>query len=165
MRTRVTITSLTVGVVAVVVIAASGPVTAEGSNFAPVKDPAVLEECGACHMPYLAGLLPARSWTAIMAGLKDHFGENAELDAETARRIGDYLTANAADSAGARSRAPRDPQQGPVPLRITELPWWRQKHDKKGRVAPATLKRRGAKLASDCVACHVDAARGSFDDD
>lgn len=165
MKTLITITSRTAGALAIVAIALSGPAIADSSNFQPVKDATVLKECGACHMPYLAGLLPARSWTAIMAGLKDHFGENAELDAETVRRIGDYLTANAADSRDARSKAARDLQQSPAPLRITELPWWRQKHEKKGRIAPATLKRRGVKLVSDCVACHVDAARGSFDDD
>ncbi len=165
MRTLVTITSLTVGAIAAITIAASGSVTAEGSNFGPIKDATVLKECGACHMSFPAGLLPARSWTAIMAGLKDHFGENAELDAETARRIGDYLAANAADNRGTRSNVQRGPQQITTALRITELPWWLQKHEKKGRVAPATLKRRGAKLKSDCVACHVDAARGLFDDD
>lgn len=165
MKPLTTLTSRTAGVLAIVAIALGGPAIADGSNFQPVKDATVLKECGACHMPYLAGLLPARSWTAIMAGLKDHFGENAELDAETARRIGDYLTANAADSRGARSEALRGLQQSSAPLRITELPWWLQKHEKKGRVSPATMQRRGAKLKSDCVACHVDAARGSFDDD
>lgn len=100
-----------------------------------------------------------------MAGLKDHFGENAEVNSETARRIGEYLAANAGDSRGARSNVTRGLQQSAAPLRITELPWWRQKHEKRGRVAPETLKHRGAKLKSDCVACHADAARGSFDDD
>lgn len=165
MRVLVTIASLASGAIAALVIAASSPVAAGGANFSPVTDATVLKECAACHMAFPAGLLPARSWAAIMAGLKDHFGENAELDAEMARRIGDYLAANAADSRGPRSRAQRGPQQTAAPLRITELPWWRQKHDKKGRVAPATLKRRGAKLESDCVACHADAARGLFDDD
>jgi hypothetical protein len=164
-KTLIAIASLAAGTLAAVVIAATDPAVADGSNFKPVNDAAVLKECGACHMAYPAGLLPARSWAAIMTGLKDHFGENAELDAETARRIGDYLAANAADSRGARTEASRDLRQGAAPLRITELPWWRRKHEKKGRVAPETLKRRGAKLKSDCVACHADAARGLFDDD
>ena len=165
MRNLVPLISLAAGAIAAVTIAASGPVTAGGANYAPVTDAAVLKECAACHMAFPAGLLPARSWAAIMAGLKDHFGENAELDAEMARRIGDYLAANAAGSRDLRSKVQRGPQQATAPLRITELPWWRQKHDKKGRVATATLKRRGAKLQSDCVACHADAARGLFDDD
>ncbi len=34
-----------------------------------------------------------------------------------------------------------------------------RKHDKKGRIAPDTLKRRGAKSASDCKACHQGAEK------
>lgn len=165
MKTIITIAAATAGALAFVVIAAHGPAVADGSNYAPVKDATVLKECGACHMAYPAGLLPARSWAAIMSGLKDHFGENAELDAETARRIGDYLAANAADGRDARFDASRGLPQSAASLRITETRWWLRKHEKKGRVAPATLKRRGAKLKSDCVACHADAARGSFEDD
>ena len=165
MKTLIATASRMAGALAIVAISLTGPANADGANFQPVKDATVHKECGACHMTYLPGLLPARSWTAIMAGLKDHFGENAELDAETARRIGDYLKANAADSRGARSEALRGLPQSSAPLRITELPWWLQKHEKKGRVSPATMKRKGAKLKSDCVACHADAASGSFDDD
>lgn len=165
MKTIDTIVAATAGALAIVVIAAGGAAIADGSNFPPVKDATVLKECGACHMTYPAGLLPARSWSAIMSGLKDHFGENAELDAETTRRINDYLAANAADARGARLNVSRGSQQNAALLRITETQWWLRKHEKKGRVAPATLKRRGAKLKSDCVACHADAARGLFDDD
>ena len=164
MKTIGTIAAATAGALVIVVIAARGPAVADG-NYPPVKDATVLKECGACHMAYPAGMLPARSWAAIMAGLKDHFGENAELDAEMTRRIGDYLAANAADARRARFDASRGLQQSTAPLRITETRWWLRKHEKKGRVAPETLKRRGAKLKSDCVACHADAARGSFDDD
>jgi hypothetical protein len=112
-------------------------------------------------MAFQAGFLPAQSWTTMMAGLAEHFGENAELDADTARHITGYLTANAAD-AGRPTRGA--PQAIPL-LRITETAWWRRKHEKKGRVSPETMTRRGAKLKSDCVACHQDAARGMFDDD
>jgi hypothetical protein len=129
-----------------------------------VTDATVSKECGACHMAYPPGLLPARSWAAIMANLADHFGENAELDAETTRGITDYLTSRAAAAGNAVGRKLRGLQPSATPLRITELPWWRQKHDKRGRVAPATLVRRGAKRESDCIACHADANRGYFDD-
>ena len=39
-----------------------------GVRVAPVTDKVVAKECSACHMLYPAGLLPARSWTAVMAG-------------------------------------------------------------------------------------------------
>lgn len=41
------------------------PLAADGLRLAPVKDPVVAKECSACHMLYPAGLLPARSWSAI----------------------------------------------------------------------------------------------------
>ncbi|CAL8978276.1 hypothetical protein RHODGE_RHODGE_04366 [Rhodoplanes serenus] len=141
------------------------PLYADGLRVAPVKDPVVRKECGACHLIYPAGLLPARSWTAMMAGLSDHFGDNASLDDATAARIGAYLTANAADAGRWPSRVLRRLPDEVTPARITDLPWWKRKHERKDRVAPATLARKGAKFKGDCKACHEDAERGLFDDD
>jgi hypothetical protein len=45
------------------------------------------------------------------------------------------------------------------------MPWFLRKHDKKGRIAPDTLKRRGAKSPADCKACHQAAEQGYFEDD
>ena len=59
-----------------------------------------LKECGACHMAFPPQLLPARSWKAIMLGLSDHFGENAELAEPTRAEITAYLVAHAADAPG-----------------------------------------------------------------
>jgi len=67
---------------------------------AATRDAAWAEECGACHVAYPPQLLPAASWTRIMDGLADHFGENAELPADTANRIRAYLVAHAADARG-----------------------------------------------------------------
>lgn len=141
------------------------PTMADGLSTPPVKDAATAKECSACHMPYPAGLLPARSWTRLMSDLKNHFGENAELDDATRQAITAYLTASAADQRGGSGKILRGLSAEAAPLRISELPWFLRKHEKKGRVAPATLKRRGAKSAADCKACHPQAERGQFDDD
>lgn len=138
----------------------------------PVRDPVVEKECGACHMVYPAGLLPARSWAAMMSDLKNHFGDNAELDPGTARRIADYLVANAAESVFDRHhgrdhhhrRRADDTGAGAAPLRISELPWFKREHERRERIAPATLKKRGAKSVSDCKACHEGAEQGWFED-
>jgi hypothetical protein len=143
----------------------AAPLAADGPRLSPIKDPVVAKECSACHMLYPAGLLPARSWAAITANLTDHFGDNAELDAATTQRVADYLAANAADSAKGSGKVLRGLGPVAVPTRITELPWWTRKHDKKDRVTPATLARKGAKFRGDCKACHADAERGIFDDD
>jgi hypothetical protein len=138
---------------------------AGGLQTPPVKDPVVAKECSACHMLYPAGLLPARSWGAVMRDLKDHFGDNAELDPQTNQRILAYLASNAADQAGRNPKYLRGLPPAAEPLRITELPAWKRKHEKKDRVAPATLTRKGAKFKGDCIACHKDAAMGYFEDD
>ena len=141
------------------------PLAADALRLAPVKDSVVAKECSACHMLYPAGLLPARSWSAMIADLANHFGDNAELDAATAKRVADYLAANSADGAGVSGKVLRGLDPALVPKRITELPWWTRKHEKKGRVGTVELARKGAKFKGDCKACHADAERGIFDDD
>src|SRR5690606_14789629 len=42
-----------------------------------VVDETWRSECGACHMAYPPGLLPWPVWRDMLAGLDDHFGENA----------------------------------------------------------------------------------------
>lgn len=122
----------------------------EFEQVAPVADPAVKKECGACHMAYQPQFLPAASWQTLMAGLDDHFGENASLDPATAQHIGDYLVAHAGR-----------PVKGEPPLRISELPWFRHEHGRE--VSPAMLKT--AKSWANCTACHKGADRGLYEDD
>lgn len=143
----------------------AGATLADGLRLRPVDDPLVARECSACHMAYPAGLLPARSWRALMGGLAEHFGDNAELDAAAAAKIADYLVANAADARGRGGRLTRGLAAEAAPLRITETPWWTRKHERKNRVAPATLKKRGAAFKGDCKACHTQAEQGVFEDD
>jgi cytochrome c2 len=131
----------------------------------PVKDATVVKECGACHMVFQPGFLPARSWQKMMSELKDHFGENAELDAATNKRITEYLTANAADKSRYGGRGMRGVGASATPQRISQLPWFKRKHEKRDRISPATLKRRGAKSVSNCMACHKEADRGYYEDD
>ena len=115
---------------------------------------AFTKECGACHMPYPAVFLPARSWTAITGDLAHHFGEDASLDPATTKAIADYLTANAADTTpGAPAAqilsgvAPTD-----LPLRITDMPFWNRIHD---QVPAADFARPQVKTKSNCLGCHT----------
>ena len=52
----------------------------------PVTNVDYQNECGACHFAYQPGLLPARSWQALMTGLDQHFTE-----AKMLTRIDTYL--------------------------------------------------------------------------
>lgn len=147
------------------VIAGATSLTAGGLAVPAATHPVVKKECSACHMLYPPALLPARSWQAMVGNLSDHFGENAELDAETTKVIADYLTANAADSKGGNTKLLRGLTAKVTPVRITELPYWTRKHEKKGRVAPAALAKAKAKFKGDCKACHTEAEKGIFDED
>ena len=118
------------------------------------------EECGSCHMAYPAMLLPQQSWRKIMAGLEDHFGENAELDGATRDELEDYLVR---ESGRVTYQKLFRNLGDAAPLRITELPYFVHEHDEIPR-AYVTGNRQVRSL-SQCDACHRDAQRGRFDED
>lgn len=116
----------------------------------PVTHEPTRKECGECHMAFQPGLLPAGSWTRIMDGLNDHFGESAALPPDAAADIRAYLTGNAAVQG-----------DGGL-LRITEQPWWARKHR---RLRPDAWTRPGVVSKANCEACHRGAAQGLYEDD
>jgi hypothetical protein len=66
----------------------------------PADTPASFrEECGSCHLAFPPALLAAADWQRTMAGLKDHFGSDASLSAQTEKEIADFLL-RCAGSAG-----------------------------------------------------------------
>jgi hypothetical protein len=126
-----------------------------------VRDKTWLAECGACHVAYPPGLLPERSWRAVMDGLDRHFGENASLDPAVQKSITDFLAANAADRAGTRrsGKVMASLPAGSVPLRITELSWFGRKHDE---LRAEVWKRKEVGSPANCGACHPGADKGNF---
>lgn len=134
-----------------------------GHFYAPVTDAVVKEECGGCHLAFAPSMLPARSWTRMMGDLKHHFGADASLDPGTAKKITDYLTANAADQAGKRysTKLLRGVPEAQAPLRITELPSWINKHRE---VAASEWKQSTVRSKANCMACHASAERGYYED-
>jgi len=137
---------------------------AGGSHyFAPVGDPVVKEECGSCHLAFPPSMLPASSWQRMMADLKNHFGDDASVNPATARRITDYLLANAGDAGGRRygDKLLRGTSTTNAPLRITELRKWVREH----REVPAwEWKHQDVRTKANCVACHAAADRGYYED-
>ena len=109
-------------------------------------DPSYKTECGSCHVPYPAKLLPASSWQQLMARLDRHFGSDASLDARLHAEISRYLAAHA----GRRAAPP-----GAEP-RITQTRWFLKEHRKE---IPA------GKNPADCAACHKGAENGIYEDD
>jgi hypothetical protein len=100
-------------------------------------------------MAFQPGLLPAASWRRVMSGLATHFGEDASLDAAKVADIERYLVAHAGNGDGALPR-------------ITEQRWFLREHR---RITAATWARPDIKARSNCVACHLGAERGLYEDE
>ncbi|MDN0082563.1 diheme cytochrome c [Crenobacter sp. SG2305] len=113
-------------------------------------------ECGSCHMAYPPGLLPGRSWQAIMNGLSNHFGNNASLDKVTEAEIRQFLVYNSADHDVRPLPATAKPTPTP---RITETAWFRRAHSE---VPSSVFRRQGVGSAANCMACHHAADKGVF---
>jgi mono/diheme cytochrome c family protein len=147
--------------IAATLACAAPALASEGEYMPPVTHELTLTECSACHMAYPAGFLPARSWTAIMHALDEHFGENAMLDNESRAAIEAYLSVGAADAGGRSSGLLRRVSPEQTPLRISELPWFVSEH--RGEVSARQLEKAGS--MSNCASCHRGAERGVFEDD
>ena len=122
--------------------------------------PDYVRECGGCHMPYPPSLGTKARWTALMADLTDHFGEDASLEPTVKAGILEYLSDNSAekwDTKAAREFAPPNPDD---PRRITATLAWRKAH--RG-VAEVVFKSKAVRSKSACNACHGDATTGRFD--
>ena len=136
-------------------------------EIVPVENKQYKDECGSCHFAYQPGLLPTKSWEKLLTAdaLSQHFGENAELDADTLKSIRDYALANAADkSYHKRSRKIAIATENiDAPLRITEVRYIKRKHHE---IPEKMIKgNKDVKSLSYCDACHTQAAKGVFDAD
>lgn len=138
--------------------------TAARPEVIQVANDLYTKECGACHLAYPPGLLPARSWEKLMNGLSDHFGDNAELAPEDQSALTDYLVKNAADRSGQKRSAKvvRSLKKEEAPLRISEVPYIVRKHHE----IPSRLIQGNPKVKSlsNCNACHKRAEAGSFNE-
>ena len=139
-----------------------GKILQHTPDVAGVHNARYVTECSSCHMAYPPGLLPARSWEKIMSGLGDHFGDNAELDAQTTAILTRYLVDNSADKSDYRRsrQIMRSLMQEAAPLRISEVPYIRDKHNE----IPQRLIKGNTRVGSlgNCSACHQNAQQGSF---
>lgn len=135
-----------------------------GRYFPPVTDAVVKAECGGCHLAFAPSMLPASSWSRMMGDLKNHFGDDASVDAATAEKITRYLTENGGDTGGQRygRKLLKGISPENAPLRITELPRWVREHRE---VSAAEWKKKEVGSKANCTACHADAERGYYEDD
>ena len=135
----------------------------DGSYLKLVNNPTYEAECGECHFLYQPELLPSASWMKILNQLDDHFGEEIELDSDSIKIISDYLKSNGAENSSAKRAVKIMRSLGNhVPMRITDIPLFREKHHE---LNPEVLKRESVGSLSNCIACHTTAEKGIYDDD
>ncbi|CAG1066022.1 putative Ni/Fe-hydrogenase B-type cytochrome subunit [uncultured bacterium] len=141
----------------------AGALVEGNGGFKPLeKNIAYEEECGSCHNAFSPTLLPARSWEKVMAGLAEHFGDDASLPDETSSEIRAWLLASSAE------RALSEPSKKILssigegaPLRITETAYWKEKHVDIGE---EVYSRKSVTSRTNCAACHPGSPWGSFED-
>ena len=126
-------------------------------------DPLWREECGGCHLAFHPNLLPARSWKRMMASQGEHFGTDLALDAPTAAAVLAFLVGNSAEisTTEAAFKINRSIPAGVTPLRITETPYWVEKHRE---IPKSDWQLPLVNSKSNCAACHLDALAGTFED-
>jgi len=152
---------LVLSVTATGALLASGEPSEHGNLIPESANANWKSECGACHVAYPPALLPARSWEKLMAGLADHFGEDASLDPATAREIREYLVRESGDRGASRTgrKAANAVAPADAPMRITATRWFRHEHDE---IAPAVWRRAAIGSPANCGACHKGAAELDF---
>lgn len=140
--------------VATALAAASGLALADDHRMRTPLLPSYQQECASCHVAYPPALLSADSWQRLMADLPHHFGTDASVDAATQAALTTWLTAHAGRGRRVDAAPPED--------RITNSRWFQREHR---RIGSAIWQRPAIRSASNCGACHRDAAAGDFDDD
>lgn len=137
-------------------------VESEGGPRALERNMVYEEECGSCHNAFSPTLLPARSWKKVMAGLGEHFGEDASLPEETSSEILKWLAASSAERAFSEPSKKIISSIGDAaPLRITETTYWKEKHSE---IGSEVYSRKAVSSRTNCAACHPGAPLGSFED-
>jgi len=117
-------------------------------------------ECGACHVAYPGGFLPEASWNAILNKLDDHFGDNAELDAEALQSIQSYLQVDNYDRSNIRRRTRGRFDTPGTPIRVTDTKIFQAMHRE---ISEKRVKNNPqVKTFARCEACHRGAENGNF---
>ena len=135
-----------------------------GENLLPVKNELYKKSCGACQFAYQPGLLPERSWKKIMDTPGSHPGGTISLDDRTKEKIRKYLALNSAENSPSKrsEKMLATIDSGRTPLRISEVPYIRHKHDE---IRPDVFKRKSVNSRGNCIACHRKAGQGVYDHD
>lgn len=121
------------------------------------------KECGSCHIAYPPFLLPKKSWTLMMAGLENHFGDDASLDKVTNTSILAFLTQYSAENSTQESafKILKSLKNNADTIAITKTPYWERRHSKIDKNIFASNE---VKSKANCKACHAGIEKGIIED-
>mgnify|MGYP003454726835 CR=1 FL=1 len=132
------------------------------TDVAPVKNDLYIKECGSCHFPYQAGLLPSNAWNKMMVNLDNHFNSDATLDDKTFQTLSKYLSDNSAEKNMQYKRSNRivlSIPAGQIPDSISTTPYMIKKHED---IRKDLITQKEVKGLFNCIACHKTADIGIY---
>ena len=132
------------------------------TDVAPVKNDLYIKECGSCHFPYQAGLLPSNAWNKMMVNLDNHFNSDATLDDKTFQTLSKYLSDNSAEKNMQYKRSSRivsSLAKNQIPDSISTTPYMIKKHED---IRKDLITQNEVKGLFNCIACHKTADIGIY---
>ncbi len=150
------------GVTAILVLAGGqGMALLPGTGWRGLEFPEPYRtECGDCHDAHHPSLRTAADWRTMMAGLADHFGEDASLEEEAVGEIRRFLEVNAATTFDTEA-ANRIGRAATLTGRMTGTDYWKARHK---AIDSLLFRTKAVGSRVNCAACHADAATGRFND-
>ena len=134
------------------------------TDVAPVNNQLYIKECGSCHFPYQAGLLPANAWNKMMTNLENHFNSDASLNEADLQTLTKYLNDNSAEKNMQYKRSSRivsSLAKNQIPDSISTTPYMIKKHED---IRKDLITQKEVKGLFNCMACHKTADKGIYGD-
>ena len=134
------------------------------TDVAPVNNQLYIKECGSCHFPYQAGLLPSSAWNKMMANLENHFDNDASLNETDLQTLTKYLNDNSAEKNMQYKRSNRIVSSlatNQIPDSISTTPYMIKKHKD---IRKDLITQKEVKGLFNCMACHKTADKGIYGD-
>ena len=132
------------------------------TDVAPVNNQLYIKECGSCHFPYQAGLLPSNAWNKMMGNLENHFNSDATVSAENFQTLSKYLNDNSAEKNMQYKRSNKIVSSipaGQIPDSISTTPYMIKKHNE---IKKSLITQPEVKGLFNCIACHKTADKGNY---
>ena len=132
------------------------------TDVAPVNNQLYIKECGSCHFPYQAGLLPANAWNKMMTNLENHFNSDASLNEADLQTLTKYLNDNSAEKNMQYKRSNRivsSLAKNQIPDSISTTPYMIKKHKD---IKKDLITQNEVKGLFNCMACHKTADKGIY---